>query len=1062
MQEGLEYLSENIPFEIREKAAREFADFATKGGKNSEVIAQVVQELKGNKQRNPSFTSVVDIDRMPESTVKSAAIPTKEAVVENEDPTVLKERLTKLITDFPQKQDAASKLRDDALSELNVIKDKYKKIHNSKGDDHADVKKHIEGTARDGEEGLLASQIKQRRLEQAKKDLSKDEAKELEAAEAKYKLESQKAKAVLDQFKSSITAITSNKSVDLSNYQIPKLDNQQLNARDIITESIARNKSSHSVSKTDRPKIEFNKAAGKESTSGAQVADMVPQKFSLSEATKQMISEYEDKYSQENKTRLSQDYDSKLNQIMDQMIQAKPESERAKYADNLRIGENVEKDYVDAVEKANSTKEGKALSAFQASKKEKQAEIIGSVKADLVPSAIRLSQLNDSLGDNRINPKSLDRHMEEVFSSHLSGDNDFTSEAAKREFKLLVKDKDNISAYQYKEGEIPATLEEKQQKMKEVGIKELELVPQTSKEVDKKKREDLKAELLEEFNGKVKNSYKKSKGNSELDNVNKVYDTIKNRFDRPETGVYKSSDPDAKLKLEILQEIHKEKKEAIAARDKQKTPVDQEKPKEATVEVYKPADYSNHTPEALKEELTKLIKEFPNRQKEFSESRDAALSEKNAIQDKYKRIRNYKGDEPEMLEAMSKLPPSNKRLVASEARKERIEQAKQLLSKDETKELAAAEEKYKTASQSAKAVLDNFKSSISAITSNKSLDLSDYQSPPLDNHQLNARDAIVDGISKNKEAHGAKTAQAEKAGGKAGILAFQAKNSLLDNIPLSQDTQKKVDAYKDLYSKENETKLFAAYQNKLDQIMDGIAEERLKSYPEYKAANLKDPGYEGKDAVKYENDREAASKEAMQSTEMKAFADFRNKKEAAEKDIVQSVNLDLVPKAIKLKQLNDSLGDNDKMDPKNLDAYMGALVSSRLAGIADKTIDTAKTEFSKLVNDPDNKSAYQYRAEELPKTLEAKKELMRNSLEAFGIKKEAFVAQSLSKTLENTAKAKAKNETKKFATKGTSKETSQANGPDVDNKPKVEKRAMSAEMIAKLAAFNPKLSDQQQ
>ena len=397
--------------------------------------------------------------------------------------------------------------------------------------------------------------------------------------------------------------------------------------------------------------------------------------------------------------------------------------------------------------------------------------------------------------------------------------------------------------------------------------------------------------------------------------------------------------------------------------------------------------------EALKQGLAGLIIGFPNIQDQAAKLRNDAFGEKRAIEIKYNKFHQLSENDPIIISAMGQLPSSKKRL-ASERKKENLAQAKEFLCKDEQKELREAEDKYQQEKEKATAVLDNFRSTITAITSS-SINLTDFSAPPLDGHELASKSIIVESILQNIKSHETSTiipkTQPNKETGRAKISETQAQKNLLADLPLSTETNQIINSYQALYSAGIETKILTNYNNKLTQIMDKMVQEKPESDRNEYAKNLRDWENEG---VEYVKDRAKAMAETELSDEGKIFLAFKQNKIEAKKEIIGSVNADLVPSAIKLIQLNESLDDNDKIDPKNLVIYIAAALTSRLSKISDISRDditTAKTKFSSLVNDDVNRSEYQCSSQDMPNTLESKKQKMKEYLAELGIKEEILV-----------------------------------------------------------------------
>ena len=114
---------------------------------------------------------------------------------------------------------------------------------------------------------------------------------------------------------------------------------------------------------------------------------------------------------------------------------------------------------------------------------------------------------------------------------------------------------------------------------------------------------------------------------------------------------------------------------------------------------------------------------------------------------------------------------------------------------------------------------------------------------------------------------------------------------------------------------------------------------------------------------------------------------IEKKKEAHEELVTRGINVDLVPIAIQLHQLNETLDDDHKLNPDDLNMYINAVYNQHLKKIGkegDK--NRLGNAFNQLIQEPSNQAEYRYKEQDIPATAEGKQLEMKKLLGKMGLK----------------------------------------------------------------------------
>jgi hypothetical protein len=329
----------------------------------------------------------------------------------------------------------------------------------------------------------------------------------------------------------------------------------------------------------------------------------------------------------------------------------------------------------------------------------------------------------------------------------------------------------------------------------------------------------------------------------------------------------------------------------------------------------------------------------------------------------------------------------------------------------------AAEAKYQTKLADSQSCAKTFYDVIENITSSDIVDLHDYSIPKLDSHEIAAKDVIMVKIKANQAKFSAKKA-AKKAvlpqpsnsalAPSKKITSAIAKKSVVENPPLSDETKEMLHEYNNKFNIDIEKQLALVSQNNLAEIKTRIISQNssvteLKDFKLFEEGELdkKHPSYTKCNLISQQ-----IYAEHNLSTESKALQNYQSEKATALESLIKNeIFVDLVPVAIKLHQLNDSLDPTHKLDTNSLNLYLRAAVSSHTSKLVTQSdISKYENNFVQALANPKNQSAYKYPDHEIP---EDKLEAMKQFLKVVGIKEDILqkpqVAKAAPKELADTS-----------------------------------------------------------
>lgn len=386
---------------------------------------------------------------------------------------------------------------------------------------------------------------------------------------------------------------------------------------------------------------------------------------------------------------------------------------------------------------------------------------------------------------------------------------------------------------------------------------------------------------------------------------------------------------------------------------------------------------------AIKNGLSEMITAFPRVHSQADEPRNAAYIVYNDLKKQYHSINDMTMKSPEIIAITSKpgFQKSRKRLP-SIALAEDLKQAQEGLRSELPPKIEEASLDYQTEKDKVTAVTQNFRETVDLVTDR--INLNDYQTPKLDHYSAELKDIVVNAMTKNKQKFAAsKSAEKSKPKTTKTISDLNAKKSLVKPLPhLSEEAQAVVTDYHAKYSKEKVTQLEMISLAARDRIMVEVANKN-----KFDVVKFKEEFYELMDDPKYSKACDEVFKLHQASQESKNLVKLYQSKKEETQDVIDEIKADLVPIAIRLHQFNEQLDPEDRLDPKNLHAYINAAFSAQLKEhMPEEKLDPSlKNQLSQTIDNPDNKKAYEYSEEELQGIADPKEE-MKGLLGQVGLK----------------------------------------------------------------------------
>ncbi|MCT4635149.1 MAG: hypothetical protein N4A31_02740 [Rickettsiales bacterium] len=394
---------------------------------------------------------------------------------------------------------------------------------------------------------------------------------------------------------------------------------------------------------------------------------------------------------------------------------------------------------------------------------------------------------------------------------------------------------------------------------------------------------------------------------------------------------------------------------------------------------------------AVKNGFSEMITVFPEVHSQADEPRNAAFIVYNNLKKQFNSIDRMTNDSREITDVISRkdFQKSRKRLP-NMVLDDYLKRAQGILREELPAKVEEARVEYEKEKDKVTAITQKFTETVNLITDR--IDLSDYKTPKLDHYSAELKDIVVNAMGENKQKFATskaedKTTTAMKT--TKNISDFDAKKNVVRELPaLSREAQDAISSYHAKYSKEKEAQLKMASIEDRDRIMEEVASEYQKDL-KFKKEDFMDQNkiYELTDDLTYSEAFKKVFALQQTSQESQKLVRFSEGKKQEAQDVIEEIQADLVPMAVKLHQLNDQLEPDDRMDPKNLNAYINAALVAQLnQHLPERESDpTLKNKFSKIIDHPANKEALQLTEDELQRVADPKEE-MKKLLEQVGLK----------------------------------------------------------------------------
>lgn len=412
--------------------------------------------------------------------------------------TAIKNGFSKMITAFPGVHSQADEPRNAAFIVYNDLKKQF----NSIGDMTMSSPEIIAVTNRDDfqrSRKRLPSMALSEDLKRAQGIIREELPAKIEEARGGYEKEKDKVTAITQNFTDAVNLVTDR--INLNDYQTPKLDHYSAELKDIVVNAMGKNKQKFAVSKAEAKTATAAKSTKNISDFDAK-RNVVRELPALSEPAQGAISSYHAKYSKEKEAQLAtaslEDRDRIIEETANKFKVENPEFDKNKFKEEFyELTEDpiYSKACEEVFELQLNSQVSKDSVKFNEGKKQEAQDVIDEIKADLVPMAIRLHQLNDQLeSDDRMDSKNLHSYVNAVFVAQLRKHlpDEKLDPSFKNKFSKTIDDPLNREAFKLTEEELQR-VDNPKEAMKEIlgqmGLKPVILeksVPTQEQEAVKK------------------------------------------------------------------------------------------------------------------------------------------------------------------------------------------------------------------------------------------------------------------------------------------------------------------------------------------------------------------------------------------------------------------------------------------------------------------------------------------------------------------------------------------------------------------------------------------------
>lgn len=392
---------------------------------------------------------------------------------------------------------------------------------------------------------------------------------------------------------------------------------------------------------------------------------------------------------------------------------------------------------------------------------------------------------------------------------------------------------------------------------------------------------------------------------------------------------------------------------------------------------------------ALKNGFSEIITAFPGVYSQADEPRNAAFIVYNDLKKQFDSISDMTMKYPEIIAVTSRddFQKSKKRLPSA-ALAEDLKQAQGILRRELPNKIEEAKGIYQSEKDKVTEITRKFTDTVNLVTDR--IDLSDYQTPKLDHYSAELKDIVVNAMGKNKNKFASSKVETKAQTKAIKIISdFEAKKSVVKSLPaLSDFANDTISSYHDNYSKKMMEQLQEESSKARDRIMQEVA-SKYQEDPKFSRKDFMDQNkiFDLTDDPTYSEAFKEVFALQQTSQESQNLVRFSEGKKQEAQAVIEEIQADLVPIAVRLHQLNNRLEPDDRMDPKNLHAYINAALVAQLdQHLPKREVDpTLKIKFSKIINDPYNKEAFKLTEDELQRFADPKEE-MKKLLGQVGLK----------------------------------------------------------------------------
>lgn len=374
---------------------------------------------------------------------------------------------------------------------------------------------------------------------------------------------------------------------------------------------------------------------------------------------------------------------------------------------------------------------------------------------------------------------------------------------------------------------------------------------------------------------------------------------------------------------------------------------------------------------AIKNEINSFIDQFSREFDTFQENQSSTFIELNKLRMMQAAIlidsnplrpisQDVKNLLDQRIEEIMNRPNFNKCEIGTERIKQEknLEQARNILLEELKEEIIPLENTLKNQKKELNEFQKRVEESFMAISDK--IDINDFALKKPDSREAleivnRARHNSMEKFPKNKKLSPAKKQN------KQNFDASAIKLNEINNEQIKTDNfVKNAQYYKENFSPDKNAELQKKFIEAQNKIYASIAEKYHFS-PE----NFNSQTHQKNSDQKYEKAYEEVSQKILELKESQELNNFKSKKEEAYQNCILALKSELVPWAIKLKQLNELEPLNEKLNSSALDSVIYAVYSKAMQDQGLEIRPEDKTEFIAEINDKSNIKAYSLKPNEI-------------------------------------------------------------------------------------------------